>query len=125
MRLHLTKEGKERGRVGRREEGRQRARERVANQLSKLKLSLECGMVKGVRLEKEEELKEGIGFYFKSMFEETQVRRPMVDLGLFGNLDSLDNEALEGSFSKEEVTKALSNLGGGKALGLDGFSMAF
>ena len=53
--------------------------------------------VKGVRLNKEE-LKKGIGSYFKSMFEETQVRRPVVVSGLFRNLDSLDNETLEGSF---------------------------
>ena len=45
-----------------------------------------------------EELKKGIGSYFKSMFEETQVRRPVVVSGLFRNLDSLDNETLEGSF---------------------------
>ena len=53
--------------------------------------------VKGVQLNKEE-LKKGIGSYFKSMFEETQVRRPVVVSGLFRNLDSLDNETLEGSF---------------------------
>ncbi|RVW28457.1 hypothetical protein CK203_096162 [Vitis vinifera] len=35
-------------------------------------------MVKGVQLNKEGELKEGIGSYFKSMFEETQARRPVV-----------------------------------------------
>ena len=36
----------------------------------------------------------------------------------------MDNEGLEGPFSKDEVAKALSELGGDKALGLDGFSMA-
>ena len=81
--------------------------------------------VRGVRMDKEEELKEGIRSYFKSMFEETPVRRPAVDSGLFKTLDLLDNETLEGPFSEEEVSKALSNLGGDKALGPDSFSLAF
>ena len=59
--------------------------------------------VKGVRLSKEEELKDGIGSYFKSLFEEPLVRRPDVELGLFKTLDSLDNEILEGQFSDDEV----------------------
>ena len=43
----------------------------------------------------------------------------------FKTLDSLDNESLEGHFSEEEVTKALSDLGGDKVLGPDGFTLAF
>ena len=81
--------------------------------------------VRGVQLDKNEELKEEIGSYFKSLFEESLVRRPSVESGLFRTLDSLDNETLEGSFSEEEVSKALSDLGGDKALGLDGFTLAF
>ncbi|RVX22188.1 hypothetical protein CK203_001462 [Vitis vinifera] len=61
--------------------------------------------VRSVRLTEEEELKEGIGSYFKSMFEETQVRRTVVVLGLFRNLDSLDNETLKGRFSEKEAEK--------------------
>ena len=76
-------------------------------------------------MENEEELKEGIGSYFKSVFEDSQVRRPDVDSGLFRSLDSLDNEGLEEPFSEEEVTKSLSDLGGDKALWSDGFSLAF
>ncbi|RVW89083.1 hypothetical protein CK203_040255 [Vitis vinifera] len=57
---------------------------------------------KGARFENEEELKEGIGSYFKSVFEDSQVRRPDVDSGLFRSLDSLDNEGLEEPFSEEE-----------------------
>ncbi|RVW52701.1 putative ribonuclease H protein [Vitis vinifera] len=66
--------------------------------------------VKGVRLDKEEELKESIGSFFKSLFEESRVRRPNVESGLFKTLDSLDNEILEGQFSEKEVSKAFSNL---------------
>ena len=47
--------------------------------------------VRGVRLDKNEELKEGIVSYFKSLFEESLVRRPTVESGLFKTLDSLDN----------------------------------
>nr|CAN71342.1 hypothetical protein VITISV_002439 [Vitis vinifera] len=81
--------------------------------------------VRGVWLVKEEELKEGIGSYFKSLFEEPQVRRLDVESSFFKTLDSLDNEILEGHFSEEEVSKALSDLGGDKALGSDGFTLAF
>ena len=80
--------------------------------------------IKGACLENEEELKEGIGSYFKSVFEDSQVRRPNVDSGLFRRLDSSDNEGLEGSFS-EEVIQVLSDLGGEKVLRLDVFSLAF
>ena len=81
--------------------------------------------VRGVRLNKEEELKEGIGSYFKSLFEEPLVRRPDVESGFFKTLDSLDNEILEGQFSEEEISKALSDLGGDKVPGPDGFTLAF
>ncbi|RVW76716.1 Transposon TX1 uncharacterized 149 kDa protein [Vitis vinifera] len=63
--------------------------------------------VRGVRLSNEEELKEGIGSYFKSLFEEPLVRKPDVESGLFKTLDSLDNEILEGQFSDDEVFEEL------------------
>ncbi|XP_034697248.1 uncharacterized protein LOC117923113 [Vitis riparia] len=81
--------------------------------------------VKGVQLDKKEELKEGIRSYFKSLFEESLVRIPAVESGLFRTLYSLDNETLEGPFSKEGVSKALSDLEGDKVLGPDGFMLAF
>ena len=82
-------------------------------------------IVRGVQLNKEEELNEGIGSYFKSFFEEPRVRRPDVESSLFKTLNSLDNEILKGHFSKEEISKALSDLGGDKVLGMDGFTLAF
>ena len=48
-----------------------------------------------------------------------------MESGLFRTLDSLDNETLEGSFSEEEVSKALSDLRGDKAPRSDGFTLAF
>ncbi|RVX00295.1 Transposon TX1 uncharacterized 149 kDa protein [Vitis vinifera] len=72
-----------------------------------------------------EELREGIGSYFKSLFEEPRVRRPDVESSLFKTLDALDNETLEGHFSEEEVYKAISELGGDKAPRPDGFTLAF
>ena len=66
--------------------------------------------IRGVRLSKEEELREGIGSYFKSLFEEPRVRRPDVESSLFKTLTALDNETLEGHFSEEEVYKAISSL---------------
>ncbi|RVX19153.1 putative ribonuclease H protein [Vitis vinifera] len=52
-------------------------------------------------------------------------RRPEVESGLFNTLDSLDNDILERQFSNEEVLRALSDLGGDKAPGPDGFTLAF
>ena len=82
-----------------------------------------AALLLGDSLEKEE-LKEGIGSYFKAMFEEPQARRPDVASELFMRIDAIDNEGLEGPFL-EEVTKALSKLGGDKAAGPNGFSLAF
>lgn len=48
-----------------------------------------------------------------------------MDSELFMRIDAMDNEGLEGPFLEAEVTKALSELGGDKAPGLDGFSLAF
>ena len=53
------------------------------------------------------------------------MRRPKVESGLFNTLDSLDNDVLERQFSIEEMLRALSNLGGDKAPGSDGFMLAF
>ena len=53
------------------------------------------------------------------------MRRPEVESGLFNTLDSLDNDILERQFSNEEVLRALSDLGGDKAPGPDGFTLAF
>ena len=53
------------------------------------------------------------------------MRRPDVESGLFKTLDSLDNEILKGHFSEEEISKALLDLGGDKAPGLGGFTLAF
>ena len=52
--------------------------------------------VRGACLENEEELKEGIGSYFKFVFEDSQMRRPDVDSGLFRRSVSSDNESWEG-----------------------------
>ena len=53
------------------------------------------------------------------------MRRPDVESSLFKILDLLGNEILEGHFSEEEVSKALSDLGGDKAPRPDGFTLAF
>ena len=53
------------------------------------------------------------------------MRRLDVESCLFKTLAALDNETLEGHFSEEEVYKAISELGGDKAPGPDGFTLAF
>lgn len=85
-----------------------------------------CGLIiREIRLEKEEEIKEGIGSYFKAMFEESQAQRPNIASELFMRIDSKDNEGLKCWFLEEKVTKAILELGGDKVLGLDVFLLTF
>ena len=51
--------------------------------------------------------------------------RPNIKIMRFEALDSLDATKLVKPFLKEEVFKALLDLNGDKALGSNGFSMAF
>ena len=53
--------------------------------------------ISGIRLEKEEELKEGIFSHFREMFKEPQVRRPDMATELFKSIDSTDR-GLRGPF---------------------------
>lgn len=77
----------------------------------------------GIRMEDKEELNGGIATYFKSVFENSQVKRPDLAVDLFKGIEALDKDLLEGPFFEDEVLSALSDLNGDKALGLDGFSL--
>jgi len=51
--------------------------------------------------------------------------RPTMDGLDFACIGEDDRLSLEREFSKEEVTQVLAEMEGDKALGLDGFTMAF
>ncbi|RVW35511.1 hypothetical protein CK203_031736 [Vitis vinifera] len=56
---------------------------------------------------------------------DSPLRRPYIQHNAFDSLSSVESEALETSFLEEEVLAALSSLSGDKALGPDGFTIAF
>ena len=65
-----------------------------------------------------------VGFY-KSLYQEPKARRPTVDGLDFASLDESDRFSLEREFDREEIIVALREAEGDKALGPDGFTLAF
>ena len=82
-------------------------------------------IINGRRLEKEGEIKDGLINAFQSLLSTSGCWRPYL-LGLSFNVIG-DEEAakLEEAFTEEEIWCAISGLNGDKALGLDGFPLAF
>lgn len=63
--------------------------------------------------------------YFKELFKEDRLIRPEVDGLQLPRLREDQTEWLERSFEEDEVKKAVWLLDENKALGLDGFTLAF
>ena len=81
--------------------------------------------VDGVLLDGEDNIKEVVTNAFQRILAETGEWRLSLDALDFDCLQCVDSEVLETPFSEEEVLEALSNLCGDKALGPDGFTLAF
>ena len=81
--------------------------------------------VDGVLLDGEDNFKEAVTNAFQRILAETGEWRLSLDGLDFDCLQCVDSEVLETPFSEEEVLEALSNLCGDKALGPDGFTLAF
>ena len=88
------------------------------NWLSKLK-------VNGCWHTEKNDLKDSAVGPFHNLYSEEGGWHPYIDGLTFMGLDSSEAERLDLPFSKEEVFAALSNLGKDKALGPNGFTMAF
>ena len=56
---------------------------------------------------------------------ENEYRRPLLDGLHFSNLSTTDAETLEKPFEDSEIFNVMKNFRGNKALGPDGFSLAF
>ena len=80
--------------------------------------------VTGNRLFGEEEIKEGVTA-FSYLFTENGDWRPNINGLSFESLTQEDVRSLEHPLFEEEVFSALSALNGDKALGPNGFTMAF
>ena len=66
-----------------------------------------------------------IADFYKGLFSEQGVWQPLLDgLDLLA-LEEVDSKCLERCFMEDEVYETVSNMSGDKALGPDGFMMAF
>ncbi|RVX14205.1 hypothetical protein CK203_011305 [Vitis vinifera] len=82
--------------------------------------------VNGVLLVGEDNIKDGVAnAFFQMILSEVGKWRPSIDGLVFNSLLFASSTALEFYFSEEEVFAALSSLCGDKALGSDGFTLAF
>ena len=88
------------------------------NWLSKLK-------VNGCWHSEENNLKNSVVGAFQKLYSEEEGWRPSIDRLSFMGLDNSEVEGLENPFPEEEVFAALTDLGKDKALGPNGFTMAF
>ena len=79
----------------------------------------------GVLYEDEEEVWLKVVLFYQSLYIESDTWRPSMDGLEFASIEDDERLDLERDFSKEEVVKVLQEMEGDKALGLDGFTMAF
>ena len=81
--------------------------------------------VNGVWLTEEQEIKEGVGRAFQSLFSDNMEGRVGIASLPFVSLNPEEARSLEVSFKEEEIFTALNELNMEKAPVLDGFSLAF
>ena len=91
---------------------------RKRNQLNRIKGNGRC-------LTEKSEIKDEIGRNFQELLIDPGEWKPSIDGLIFERLEVGDVERLEKPFSKEGVFEALADCCREKALGSDGFSMAF
>ncbi len=68
---------------------------------------------------------EGLVTYYSQLFSDDKVRRPLLDGLDFSSIDEADSTILEAPFTEEEVSGVVQGMAGDKALGPNGFSLAF
>ena len=81
--------------------------------------------VDGVIYEEESEMAAQVVNFYKNLYQESEEWRPFMEGLEFDQIDGSERGWLERRFEKEEILLALNELARDKALGPDGFSMAF
>ena len=81
--------------------------------------------VDGVIHEDESDVRSQLVLFYQGLFEEIGLGRPTMDGLDFACIVEEERLTLEKEFTKEEVIQVLMEMEGDKALGLDGFTMAF
>ncbi|KAL6329204.1 hypothetical protein AAG906_014814 [Vitis piasezkii] len=87
--------------------------------------SMDRIMINGELLTEDQEVRDGIVNEFQKLLSEEQGWRADIEGLQFNQLSSRDADGLEVPFSVEEIHSALMEMGGDKAPGPDGFSVAF
>ena len=81
--------------------------------------------VDGVIYEDESEMADQAVQFYKKLYKETEEWRPSMEGLEFDQIEGLERDWLERRFEREEVLRVVKEMEGDKALGLDGFSLAF
>ena len=81
--------------------------------------------VDGIMYEAESDIQDQVVGFYKSLYQEPEAWRPIVDGLDFASLDESDRFSLEREFDREEIIAALREAEGDKAPGHDGFTIAF
>jgi hypothetical protein len=81
--------------------------------------------VDGVYYEEEAEMRNQVVQFYKNMFCEIEEWRPHVDGLHFASISGDERDVLERRIEKEGIVQVLKDFQGDKALGPDGFTMAF
>ena len=79
----------------------------------------------GFRFEDESEVTDQVVDFYRKLYQESEAWRPTIDELEFACLDKTERSMLEREFEKEKIFEALMEVGGDKAPGPNGFSMAF
>jgi len=66
-----------------------------------------------------------IAHFYENLYHEDQLSRNFLDSIAFASISLDDARDLEKDFTEEEVGNAITQLGNEKALGPDGFNIAF
>jgi hypothetical protein len=81
--------------------------------------------VAGVPVSDQDIIRDHIVNFYKSLFTESGVRRPLLDGLHFNSLDEEEAAWLERLVDKEEIFNVVMGFNGDKALGPDGFPLSF
>ena len=95
---------------------------RRTNQIREVEVEVE---VDGVLYEDESNVMDQVVDFVKKLYQEPEAQRPTIDGLEFACLDEIERSILEREFEKEEIIEALKEAECDKALGPDGFTMAF
>ena len=81
--------------------------------------------VDGVVFEEEPEVTNQVVQFYKNLYKESEGWRPFVEGLEFDRIGDMESVWLEQKFERKEILQVVSELEGDKALGPDGFTIAF